>query len=91
MKFKYDGALTFEDLETGRQLKVDADQSKAIYLQNLDRMITRTKDFLLNNGISYHLFQLDAPIGEAIKLFYSEKKPITLKCFLTIQHISGLY
>ena len=73
LEFQYEGALTFEDLETGRQLKVDTEQTKEIYLNNLNRMITKTKNFLLSNNISYHLFQLDDPIGEAIKLFIEKR------------------
>lgn len=73
MEFNYNGYLTFEDLETGAKLKVDASESKKEYLRSLDIMMKSTKDFLLSNNINYHLFQLDAPMAEAIQLFLKKR------------------
>lgn len=73
LDFNYEGSLTFEDLETGVQLKVDAKEAKQIYLQQVKNAISETKNFLFKNDINYHLFQLDEPINEAIK-FYIDKR-----------------
>lgn len=73
LNFDYEGSLTFEDLETGAQLKVDAKEAKQTYLQQVKEAIDETKEFLFKNSISYHLFQLDNSINEAIK-FYIDKR-----------------
>lgn len=73
LDFDYKGVLTFEDLETGVQLKVDAKEAKKAYLEKSKIAIEKTKNFLFQNNINYHLFQLNAPINEAIK-FYIDKR-----------------
>ncbi|WP_034920824.1 DUF58 domain-containing protein [Gillisia sp. CAL575] len=69
LNFDYKGTVTFEDLETGTRMKVDAKEAKNYYLQALNSKIKETKDTLLSNGISYHLFNLEDPIGEALQSF----------------------
>ncbi|WP_010232429.1 DUF58 domain-containing protein [Gillisia marina] len=69
LNFDYKGTVTFEDLETGTRMKVDAKEAKKTYLQSLESTIKATKDNLLANGISYHLFNLEDPIGEALQAF----------------------
>ena len=69
LNFEYKGTVTFEDLETGTRMKVDAKEAKNYYLQALNSKIKETKDTLLSNGISYHLFNLEDPIGEALQSF----------------------
>ena len=73
MEFNYSGDTTFEDLETGEKLKVDAEEARKGYLESLDEMIKSTKDLLLQNGISYHLFRLDSPLTEALQLFLKKR------------------
>lgn len=69
LNFDYKGTVTFEDLETGTRMKVDAKEAKNYYLQALNSKIKETKDTLLSNGISYHFFNLEDPIGEALQSF----------------------
>tara|TARA_R100000935_G_scaffold58788_1_gene97981 strand:- start:3611 stop:4507 length:897 start_codon:yes stop_codon:yes gene_type:complete len=69
LNFDYKGTVTFEDLESGTRLKVDAKEAKKYYLQSLENKMKETKDFLLANAISYHLFNLEDPIGEALQSF----------------------
>lgn len=73
LEFNYKGNLTFEDLETGAKLKVDAGETKKLYLKSLKEMMKYTKDILLANGIGYHLFRLDDPMGEALQLFLKKR------------------
>ncbi len=65
--------VTFEDLETGTKLKVNAIEAKKQYLKSLNDMILKTKDLLLANDISYHLFRLDDHMGEALQLFLKKR------------------
>ena len=73
MDFEYTGNVTFEDLETGTRLKVNAADVKKQYLRSLDEMMRKTKDLLLANDISYHLFRLDDHMGEALQLFLKKR------------------
>lgn len=74
LEFNYKGALTFEDLETGEKMEVDADKARVSYLKSLNASIKSKKESFLSNGISYHLFRLDQPIGEALQLLLKQRK-----------------
>lgn len=76
LDFDYKGTVTFEDLETGSRIKVNADEAKIKYLESLEVMIETAKSALLANGIGYHLFRLDQPMGETLQLML--KKRISL-------------
>jgi uncharacterized protein (DUF58 family) len=69
LEFDYKGTITFEDLESGSRMKVNAKDAKKYYLQSLDNKMKETRDTLLVNGISYHLFNTKDPIGEALQSF----------------------
>lgn len=73
LKFNYSGNLTFEDLETGAKIKVNAADAKKKYMTSLNQMMKNTKDMLLANGISYHLMNLDENIGETIEFFLKKR------------------
>ena len=73
IEFNYKGDLTFEDLETGDTLKVNAADTKKQYLKALEELISTTKDTLLANRINYHMFRLDAPMSEALQLFLKKR------------------
>jgi uncharacterized protein (DUF58 family) len=73
LEFNYEGYLTFEDLETGTKVKIDAKESKKAYLKSLDEKMKKTKDILLSNNINYHLFRIDAPMAEALQLFLKKR------------------
>lgn len=76
LDFDYKGTVTFEDLETGTRIKVNAKEARLKYLDSLDKMIENTKSTLLANGIGYHMFCLDEPIGETLNILL--KKRISL-------------
>ncbi|MBT8265052.1 MAG: DUF58 domain-containing protein [Bacteroidia bacterium] len=74
--FDYKETLTFEDLETGKRLKVDPKEMKKAYITELNAMIENVKTFLLSNDINYHLFKLHEPIGEALKVFMQKRSKL---------------
>lgn len=76
LEFNYKGTVTFEDLETGARLKVDTKEAKLQYLNALNEMIEKTKDSLLANGVSYHLFRLQDHIGEALQVFLKKRNSL---------------
>ena len=73
LEFNYKGDLTFEDLETGDTLKVNAAEAKKSYLDALDTMMLKIKNNLMDSGIQYHIHRLDAHIGETIQVFLKQR------------------
>ena len=73
LEFDYKGTLTFEDLETGAKLKVDSKTAKKQYKKLLKDKMKATKNLLLSNNISYQLFDMEQPMGEALKLFLKRR------------------
>lgn len=73
LDFDYKKSVTFEDLETGAKVKVDVDKAKDAYLKALDAKIAQTKEQLLTKGVHYHLFRMDAHLGNALQLFLKER------------------
>ncbi len=73
LEFDYKGNVTFEDLETGIKLKINAKEAKKSYLKSLENMMVETQNFLLTNNINYHLFKLDDPIQNTLQLFLKKR------------------
>ena len=73
LEFNYSGDVVFEDLETGVKVKVDAKSAKSNYLKTLEQTMGLTKNILLSNGISHHVFKLNDPISEALNLFLKQR------------------
>ena len=76
LEFNYNGNVTFEDLETGTKVKVNAIEARKKYIKALNELMKSTKDMLLANGISYHLMSLDENIGETIELFLKKRNKL---------------
>lgn len=76
LEFEYTGTVTFEDLETGAKMKVDAKTAKTAYLASMEKMLDAAKNKLLNNGIGYRLFMLDEHIGEALQVLLKQRSKL---------------
>lgn len=76
LEFNHKGSLTFEDLETGTKLEIDAEKVRTQYLESFQNSIKSTKDILLANAISYQLLRLDEPIGEALQLLLKKRNSL---------------
>ena len=73
LEFDYKGSLTFEDLESGARMKIDAKEAKKQYLDSLEKSIEATKETMLANAITYQLLRLEEPIGEALQLLLKKR------------------
>lgn len=71
--FDYKSNITFEDLESGKRIKVNAQQAKMAYKANLEQLITKTKDMLWSKGIAYHQFRMDQHLGEALQFYLKQR------------------
>jgi uncharacterized protein (DUF58 family) len=67
--FKYQGNLTFEDLETGQTIQVDASQYREQYRQHAQEYLQSVKEEMQKKQIAYQLFTLDQPLDEALRRF----------------------
>ncbi|WP_375324155.1 DUF58 domain-containing protein [Flagellimonas sp. GZD32] len=73
MELDFKRSVTFEDLETGARLKVDVNKAKAHYLKALEQKIEQTREQLYSKGVNFHLFRMDAHLGDALQLFLKER------------------
>lgn len=72
----YDGAFTFEDLETGARVKVDTAVKQNVYKQRVDEWIRTVRNTLLEKGISYTRVMLDAPFENTLRDFLKARKQL---------------
>ena len=77
LEFNYSGALVFEDLESGKKVKMEAKNARKAYLKSMETNLEELKNNFLSKNISYELFRLQHPIEEALQLFL--KKRIALR------------
>lgn len=73
LDFAYKKSVTFEDLETGAKVKVDVDKARESYLKAVETKMAHTKEQLLSKGVHFHLFRMDAHLGNALQLFLKER------------------
>lgn len=73
IEFNYTGTVTFEDLETGSKVKVEAKEAKKHYLDSLNFNLAKNRETMLSNGISYHIFRMDEPIFEILQVFLKQR------------------
>jgi uncharacterized protein (DUF58 family) len=63
------GLVTFEELETGRRVEVDADAARSAYLAAQAREHQRVKQALEERGVAYCRLTLDQPLDVALRRF----------------------
>ena len=69
LELGWSGAVTFEELETGRQLEADADRARAGWRVRLDRELQSLRVELEDRRIAYARVTLDDPLDEALRRF----------------------
>ena len=73
LDFNYDGFLTFEDLESGQTLQVDASRARGVYLNQMQEKLRRLKQALHDENIGYTLFTLDQPLDFALRQYLTQR------------------
>jgi uncharacterized protein (DUF58 family) len=73
LDFNYTGATVFEDLETGKRVKVDAKQARESYHETMKIHLETVKNTFLSNGIGFELFRCDTALDEALQLFLKKR------------------
>jgi uncharacterized protein (DUF58 family) len=74
MEGAWHGLVTFEELETGRRVEVDADAARPAYLAALERELAHLKHTLEERGVSYARFALDQPLDLALRRFLTARE-----------------
>jgi uncharacterized protein (DUF58 family) len=74
MDLDYDGAFTFEDLETRIQLKVDTTLQQKQYIERLKLWIHKSRTWMLEKQISYHLVLMNDPFEKTLRDFLKIRK-----------------
>lgn len=74
LEFGYHGTLTFEELETGHRVEVDADQVRPLYLASLEEELTDLRRSLEERRVSYARFPLDQPLDVALRQYLTSRE-----------------
>jgi uncharacterized protein (DUF58 family) len=72
----FEGAFTFEDLETQSRVKVDTAVKQKEYKLLMNQWIEDTRNFLLEKNISYAFVSLDEPIENTLRNFLKTRKAL---------------
>ncbi len=72
----FEGAFTFEDLETGSRIKVDTAVKQKEYTVLMDRWIQDIRSNLLEKNISYSLVSMSEPIENTLRNFLKTRKAL---------------
>ena len=75
-QLSFEGAYTFEDLETRSRVKVDTAIKQKEYKILVDRWIEETRNLLLEKNISYSLISLDEPVENTLRNFLKTRKAL---------------
>lgn len=72
----FNGAYTFEDLESGARVKVDTAIKQKAYTQLMDDWIGSIRNTLLEKSISYTTVTLDEPVERTLRTFLKARKQL---------------
>jgi uncharacterized protein (DUF58 family) len=76
LHFTYRGTVTFEDLETGRTLQLDADQQRKAYQEELQIWLRTTAQEARRQGFDYHQLDTAEPLDRAMREFLRKRDSI---------------
>lgn len=75
-RFDYRGTVAFEELETGRRVRVNAAESRAAYLAAMDAEAVALRREFDDRRIEYHRGTTDQPLDEALRRFLAARGPL---------------
>ncbi|WP_018476236.1 DUF58 domain-containing protein [Pontibacter roseus] len=73
LDFRFDGTLTFEDLETGETMQVGTAEQRRTYLTKLKEWLQQTEKDMRNRQIAYDRFATDEPLDKALRTFLKNR------------------
>jgi uncharacterized protein (DUF58 family) len=72
----YNGAYTFQDLETGRSMKADTVVQQRQYTARVQEWIRGTRMWMLEKQINYYLVKMDASFEQVLRDFLKVRKTL---------------
>lgn len=72
----YNGSYTFEDLETGVQVKVDTAIQQKVYVDKLKEWIRKSRMWMLEKHVSYQLVMMDNMFEKTLRDFLKVRKTL---------------
>lgn len=72
----YNGSYTFEDLETGVQVKVDTAIQQKVYVDKLKEWIRKSRMWMLEKHVSYQLVMMDDMFEKTLRDFLKVRKTL---------------
>ncbi|UYZ62016.1 DUF58 domain-containing protein [Hymenobacter weizhouensis] len=76
LEFSYRGAVTFEDLETGRQLQLDADQQRRAWQQHMQQWLRTTAQQARTHGFDYYQLTTSEPLTATLREFLRRRSVV---------------
>jgi hypothetical protein len=76
MELAFDGAFTFEDLETRTQIKVDAGLQQKQYTDQVNKWIHESRMWMLEKHINYELVVMDNSFEKSLRDFLRVRKTV---------------
>jgi uncharacterized protein (DUF58 family) len=77
LEFPYDGATSFEDMETGERIPVIPEYLRDQYRQMIRAHIEKIEKLCVDQGVDYELFDTSMPLDYALFAFLSRRQFLT--------------
>lgn len=74
MMLSYNGAYTFEDLESGRAITVDTITQQKSYVSRVREWIRRTRLWMLEKQVNYYIVETNDAFGQVLRNFLKVRK-----------------
>lgn len=74
LNFDFQGAVSFEDLESGERINADANAIKKTYLAQLKARLETLKSTLLNWQVDYYLLNTGQPLGPTLQSVLEQRR-----------------
>ncbi|GAA4002910.1 DUF58 domain-containing protein [Hymenobacter fastidiosus] len=78
LHFTYRGAVTFQDLESGQTLQLNADDQRPGYQQQLQEWLRTTAHAARRQGFDYHQLTTTEPLDGALREFLRRRQATSL-------------
>lgn len=76
LSLDYEGAYTFEELETGRRMKVDTVLQQKHYASRMQDWLRNTRMWMLEKQINYHLIEMNFSFEQVLRDFLKVRRSI---------------
>lgn len=73
----YEGAFTFQDIETGERVKVNTREQQAVYTQKVNAWLQQCRSWMLEKQIGYQLIQMTTPVEQSLASFLKARKKLS--------------